>query len=104
MATAGETVANGAQALHRALPKKLRKSLRTVQDDFGALGNDVAQLASTVGDEAKGQIHHAAQSARHGAEGAITVLQERVREKPGVALGLAAGAGVLLGLLLAGRR
>lgn len=94
--------------------RHLRKSLRAVREDIDALSHDVSQLAEAVRDDAAHRVralrHDAAErmrsmadTARSSAGEAVSELQDRVRESPAIALGAAAGAGLLIGLLLARR-
>jgi hypothetical protein len=103
-AVAEKTMANTRESNNGAIPKRVRKSLGVVREDFSALSDDVGELASSVGEEAQRRLLHSAAGARHSAKEAVSDLQARVRAQPGLALGLAAGTGVLLGLLLAVRR
>ncbi len=79
-------------------------AISTLRQDVGAIGDDVHDLASQLGKE----VRHKVKTVRHaGAERAhalIAQTEDRVRDRPVAALGMAAGAGFLLGVLLATRR
>lgn len=104
------SLANGRDR-RRTTAKQLRKSLHTLREDINSLGADVnelghnvADLAGAMGEDAKVRFSRFADTSRDHAEHAVSDLQARVRERPGVALGVAAGAGLVLGLLLTARR
>jgi ElaB/YqjD/DUF883 family membrane-anchored ribosome-binding protein len=82
----------------------LRKSLRAVRDDVNTLGQDISELAGAVRSNAGSRVRKLRESAEHSAADAIERLQEQVRERPALTIGAAAGAGLLIGLLLAARR
>jgi ElaB/YqjD/DUF883 family membrane-anchored ribosome-binding protein len=84
--------------------KHLRKSLRAVRDDVNTLSHDIAELAGAVRVDAGSRVRRLRDRAESSARDTVERMQEQVRERPGVALGAAAGAGLLIGLLLAARR
>ncbi|MBI1188539.1 MAG: DUF883 family protein [Alphaproteobacteria bacterium] len=82
---------------------EMKQTYRAVKNDVRDLGRDVGHLAQTVGDEAKVRARDLSETVRARSEDAFASLQSQVREKPGMALGIAAGAGLLIGLLMARR-
>jgi ElaB/YqjD/DUF883 family membrane-anchored ribosome-binding protein len=82
----------------------LKKSLGVVRDDLNSLGSDVADLAEKAKTEAKERISGFSDQAQTLSKDAFERLQEQVRAKPGVALGVAAGVGVLIGLMMTTNR
>ncbi len=83
--------------------RHLRKSLRAVRDDVNTLGHDIAELAEAVRDDAGARVRHLRDRAESSARDTVGRLQDQVRDRPTIALGAAAGAGLLIGLLLARR-
>ncbi len=81
----------------------LAGNTKDVTDDVKAFGHDVLKLASAIGDEAKTRVDDFSDGARHQAQAAYANIKERVGANPAIALGMAAGAGVLIGFLLRGR-
>lgn len=83
---------------------ELKKSLGAVRQDLNGLGHDVAELAGKVKVEAKERFEVLSDRAQTISQDAFEKLQAQVRAKPGVALGVAAGVGMLIGLIAASRR
>jgi len=99
-----------AQRRNGAMRHNVRARANDVLDDFAELSKDVSRLADAAGKAARAEVTTAGKRvqgiretlsvrARDGATYAV----EQVRERPGTALGVSLGAGVLLGLLLARR-
>lgn len=104
-----------AQAMHTqrrngAMRHAVRARANDVLDDFAELSKDVSRLADAAGKAARHEVSSAgsrvrslgsdlSERARSSADYAVT----QVRERPGAALGITLGAGVLLGLLLSRR-
>jgi ElaB/YqjD/DUF883 family membrane-anchored ribosome-binding protein len=84
--------------------RHVRKSLRAVRDDVNTLGNDIAELADAVKLDASSRVRRIRDTGKTYALNTVERMQDQVRERPGIALGAAAGAGLLIGLLLAARR
>lgn len=82
----------------------LARNTKEVADDVQAFGRDVLKLAGALGDEAKTRIEDFSGDARHQAQAAYGQIKQRVSANPAIALGIAASAGVLIGMLLRGRR
>lgn len=76
---------------------------KDVTDDVKAFGRDVLKLANAIGDEAKTRVEDFSGDAQTQVKAAYKNVREQVSANPAVALGMAAGAGVLIGLLLRGR-
>lgn len=77
---------------------------KDLQADFKALAKDVRKLAVAVGGEARQEFDDFAHLAQARGEDAYRSVSQTVKERPGLALGVAAGVGVLVGLLLSSRR
>jgi ElaB/YqjD/DUF883 family membrane-anchored ribosome-binding protein len=89
----------------------LKARANDVIEDFGELRKDMRKLARAANKAARVEVQHAGQritgaasSLREQARGRADHLSEQVRERPGAAIGLSLGAGLLLGMLLAPRR
>ena len=81
-----------------------------VLDDFSELRKDMNRLADAANKAARAEVKHAGQrlegigkELRTRAGDGRDYAVEKVRERPGAALGITLGAGLLLGLLLARR-
>lgn len=108
MAQAMDTGVRGKKNSHARSALKARTS--DVLDDFGELRKDVGRLAQAANKAARAE----AKSAGHRLEMIGKDLRARVsdgaertvetiREHPGAAIGIAAGAGLLIGVMLARR-
>jgi ElaB/YqjD/DUF883 family membrane-anchored ribosome-binding protein len=82
----------------------LAENTKDVSDDVKAFGRDVLKLANSIGDEAKTRVDDLSDGAQGQARVAYANVRSQVSANPAIALGMAAGAGVLVGLLLRGRR
>lgn len=89
----------------------LKARANDVLDDFGELRKDMRKLAKAANKAARVEVQHAGQrltgaasAIRAGANDRADLLSERVRERPGAAIGLSLGAGLVLGMLLSPRR
>lgn len=76
---------------------------KDVTDDVKAFGRDVLKLAGSIGAEAKTYADDIGDSARGQAQAAYANVKTQVSGNPAMALGLAAGVGLLVGFLLKGR-
>ena len=74
-----------------------------LMSDLRAVVRDAEALLATAAGEAGEQLGDAATAARNEAREAMREIEAGVREHPWAALGIAAGVGLVLGLLL-GRR
>ncbi|MDX2276848.1 MAG: hypothetical protein NW206_15465 [Hyphomonadaceae bacterium] len=88
----------------------LKARAHDVIEDFSALHKDVRKLARAANKAARVEVQHAgerltstAANLRQQARDRAAMLSDRVRERPGAALGISLGAGLLLGLLLSRR-
>ena len=77
---------------------------KELRDDVKELGRDLRKFMETVGAEARDGASHLVDRARNQSGEAYRNVAHAVKERPGVALGVAAGAGLLIGLLLSHRR
>ncbi len=76
---------------------------KDVTDDVKAFGRDVLKLAGSIGAEAKTYADDIGDSARDQAQAAYGTVKKQVSGNPAMALGIAAGVGILVGFLLKGR-
>jgi ElaB/YqjD/DUF883 family membrane-anchored ribosome-binding protein len=77
---------------------------RDVTDDVKAFGRDVLKLANALGEEARNRVDDIGETTTHQAKAAYANARSRIGANPALALGVAAGVGVLVGFLLKGRR
>jgi ElaB/YqjD/DUF883 family membrane-anchored ribosome-binding protein len=82
----------------------IKHALASVSDGVADVRHDVEQLATTVGAEVKARAGSLSRAAQETTSRAVEATRSQVRERPAAAMGVAAGAGLLLGLLLASRR
>ena len=92
----------------------LSAQVETLKSDIAALTKTIADLTKAKGEEASDTLRARAESARATGDAQVAELQEQatqgmeaaedyVRRNPATALGVAAGVGVLVGLLSARR-
>jgi ElaB/YqjD/DUF883 family membrane-anchored ribosome-binding protein len=88
----------------------LKARANDVLDDFGALRKDMRKLARAANKAARVEVKHAsdritstASNMRSRANERLDLLSDQVRERPGAAIGITLGAGLILGMLLAPR-
>lgn len=88
----------------------LKARANDVLDDFSELRKDMSRLADAANKAARDEVKHAGhrleaigKNVRTRATDGAGYAIEKVRERPGAALGISLGAGVLIGLLLARR-
>lgn len=89
----------------------LKARASDVIDDFGALRKDVRKLARAANKAARVEVQHAgarvsnaASTLRTRARDRVDHLSDTVRDRPGAAIGITLGAGLILGMLLSPRR
>jgi ElaB/YqjD/DUF883 family membrane-anchored ribosome-binding protein len=82
----------------------LKSSATTVMQDFDNLRKDVSRLATAATSTAREQLGRLRKDVGSRATRSATYMGEQVRTHPGVAVGLALGAGVAIGMLLASSR
>ena len=82
-----------------------------IADSIHTLKEDASKLAGSLGSMAKDEIakgrDHVSDigsSVTDSAQTLFSELEQRVRTRPAAALGITLGVGVLLGLMLSGRR
>lgn len=80
---------------------KLLKELRDVMDAAEDLVKATASEGSDRVKEIRGRTEAALEKARKGLQEASGELQERIRAQPLAAVGIAAAAGLVIGILLA---
>lgn len=88
----------------------LKARASDVLDDFAELRKDVSALADAAGRTARHEVNNAGtrlisvgKDLRERAATGAEYAREQVRERPGAAIGISLGAGLLIGLLLARR-
>lgn len=89
----------------------LKARASDVMDDFSSLRKDMRKLARAANKAARVEVQHArerigstASDLREQAHDGVETFGERVRERPGAAIGISLGAGLILGMLLSPRR
>jgi ElaB/YqjD/DUF883 family membrane-anchored ribosome-binding protein len=87
-----------------ALQTNIKQALNSVGEGVADVRSEVGQLATAIGDEVKARAGTMSKAAQETGSRAMEAARIQVREHPAATLGIAAGAGLLLGLLLAGRR
>ena len=109
MAHAAETTPR--QSRNGMARNALRSRAGDVLDDFGTLRKDMSKLAQAANKAARTEVKHAGRKLeemgrelRSRAGARVETLSEQVRERPAASLGVAAGFGLLLGLMLSARR
>jgi ElaB/YqjD/DUF883 family membrane-anchored ribosome-binding protein len=109
MAQAFETV--GRNKRNGAARDAVRARANDVMEDFTELRKDVSRLADAASKAARDEVKHTgarlqkmrgSMTAR--ASESAAYVGDKVREHPGASVGIAVGAGLLLGLVLSGRR
>ncbi|MBI1252265.1 MAG: DUF883 family protein [Alphaproteobacteria bacterium] len=83
---------------------KVREAIASATNDATAVRHDLTHLASAIGEEVKARASTFSDMSKVRARRALEQTNKAIRRRPAAALGIAAGAGVVLGLLLAGRR
>ena len=89
----------------------MRARAGDVMDDFSALRKDMRRLARAANKAARVEVRHAGErisnagaslrsQARHG----VDMVSDHIRERPAATMGLALGAGLILGMLFSPRR
>lgn len=76
----------------------------SLQEKMGKAGKELSALAHSTAEDIGNEAGRLARGARHQAGDLIETVRHNVREKPTMTLGIAAGAGILVGMLLAARR
>ena len=79
---------------------KLMEDLRAVMSDAEVLLNATAGQAGEQAEQARARVEESLRAARAHLEGLGSRLDEQVRANPWTAVGVAAGVGLLVGLLL----
>lgn len=109
MAQAFETVARSKR--NGAARDAVRARANDVMEDFSELRKDVGRLADAASKAARDEVKHTGArlqkvrgSLKARASESAAYVGDKVREHPGASVGIAVGAGLLLGLVLSGRR
>lgn len=92
MANTGETFRNGEATVSHA------------RDALGNVVREVKNLNASLLDDAKDRAGLMATRVKKDSKAALSHLQHQVTEKPALSVGIAVGAGILLGLLFSARR
>lgn len=110
MAHAAETNTSRLKA-NGSARNALRSRAGDVLDDFGTLKKDMSKLAHAANKAARIEVKSAGhrleqmgRDLRSSAGDRVELLSDKVRERPGAALGVSLGVGLVLGLLLSARR
>lgn len=82
----------------------LKATAATVKQDLDALRKDVSRLADAATTAAREQFGRLGKDVGTRATKSASYVGEQVRTHPGVALGAALGAGVIIGMMLAASR
>jgi ElaB/YqjD/DUF883 family membrane-anchored ribosome-binding protein len=90
--------ANGREA------SKVKGALASIGHGVSDVRSDVTHLAAAVGDEVKARAGKLMQAGRNTTHQVVEAARTQVREHPAQTLAIAAGAGILLGILIAARR
>ncbi|MBX3381174.1 MAG: DUF883 domain-containing protein [Phycisphaeraceae bacterium] len=80
--------------------EKLGDDVSRIKDDLAETAHDVAEAAASGVSVAKRQVNDTIKTARKQGRDAAKSLAEQIEEKPWTSVAIAAGAGVLLGILL----
>ena len=78
-------------------------SERTIASDLGEAIAELRAEMARLSDEVQAYLQHQAEELRHGAAETTAEVEELVRDHPLPAVGIAFGAGLVLGLLIRGR-
>ncbi|MGH7244776.1 MAG: DUF883 family protein [Phycisphaerales bacterium] len=80
--------------------EKLGEDVTRIKDDISETAHDVAEAAANGVSMAKRQVTDSIKVAKKQSREAAKTLAEQIEEKPWTSVAIAAGAGVLLGILL----
>lgn len=80
--------------------EKLGDDVSRIKEDLAETAHDVAEAASAGASMAKRQVTDTIKVARKQGREAAKTLAEQIEEKPWTSVAIAAGAGVVLGILL----
>jgi ElaB/YqjD/DUF883 family membrane-anchored ribosome-binding protein len=92
------TIANEIKSVHATADT--REATRDVQDAYGSLRADVADLTSSVKKLAGAQLGGAVTDATDAAQEGLSQVEKSIRKNPTQAALIAAGVGFLVGLVL----
>jgi ElaB/YqjD/DUF883 family membrane-anchored ribosome-binding protein len=77
---------------------------RGAQDTLKKVGRDAMKVMDSIGGNGVDRAEKAVAFVQDQTHVALETLKDTVRDKPRLSMGIAAGAGLVLGLLLAARR
>ncbi|MBL8876233.1 MAG: DUF883 family protein [Phycisphaerae bacterium] len=80
--------------------EKLGDDVSRIKDDLAETAHDVAEAAASGVSMARRQVADTVKMARKQSREAAKTLAEQIEEKPWTSVAIAAGAGVVLGILL----
>lgn len=83
--------------------EKLGEDASRIKDDLAETAHDIAEAASSGVSMAKRQMTDGIKVARKQGREAVKSLAEHIEEKPFTSVAIAAGAGIVLGILLSRR-
>jgi ElaB/YqjD/DUF883 family membrane-anchored ribosome-binding protein len=84
--------------------EKLVEEIKSLRGDFSRISESVVGRARQQTTEAAARVRHAAEDTWSEAKGAAAGVAERIEDQPLAATAIAFGIGMLLGMLLTGRR
>lgn len=83
---------------------EVKENISALKEDATKLAGSVKHLAQGAVEDGRHRIEEAREVAVERAATIFTSLENQVRTRPAAALGITLGAGLLLGLMMAGRR
>ena len=83
--------------------EKLGEDVSRIKDDLAETAHDVAEAAASGISMAKRGVTDSIESAKKQGKRAAKSLAEQIEEKPWTSVAIAAGAGIVLGMLLSRR-
>jgi ElaB/YqjD/DUF883 family membrane-anchored ribosome-binding protein len=86
-----------------AEPFPVEEAFASVKEGLAEVGGTVNDLTSALGAEIAERAHDFSAAAEKRARSTIETVTKQVRQHPQTTLGIAAGAGFVLGLLMASR-
>jgi ElaB/YqjD/DUF883 family membrane-anchored ribosome-binding protein len=84
--------------------EKLVEEIKNLRNDFAWVSDSLIGRARRQTTEAAAKVRHAAEDTWSEAKGAAASVSDRIEDQPLVATAIAFGIGMLLGMLLSGRK